>query len=58
MQITRKQFGIAMLLGAAALVFGRLFGSFFGLFGEKRGGNRGSNGFRARYWSGGSRLAG
>lgn len=58
MQITRKQFGIAMLLGAAALVFTRLFGSFFGLFRERTETGKGSNGIRARYWSGGNRLAG
>lgn len=58
MQITRKQFGLAMLAGAAALVFGKLFGSFFGLFREKNETDRGSAGFKARYWKGGNRLAG
>lgn len=58
MHITRKQFGIAMLFGAAALVFGKLFGSIFGLFREGAETGKRSNGFRARYWSGGKRLAG
>jgi hypothetical protein len=58
MQITRRQFGLAMLLGAAAIVFTRLFGSFFSLFREKDQADRGPSGFRARYWSGGNRLAG
>jgi len=51
MQLTRRQFGIAMILGAVALAISRIFGSLF-RFGSN------NKGHTAKYWRRADHLGG
>ncbi len=56
MQITRRQFGLAMVLGALALALSRMFGFLF----HKRPADRevSGGGYPAKYWKRADHLGG